>query len=153
MVETKIPQLIYEKNRGWFYLDLMNRVKENKTELEEEIKKCGCVIFTDGITWAFLELNSAQEGSEILFKEKLEPIRLVNVKENRYYKRKNCNYFNFFWKNDIEKLDEDFFKEIGLDISGDIETPPTEWYDLIKRIKDLVQEKKVEKEQEKTTVV
>lgn len=146
MVETKVPDLIY-KNSDWFYKDLKHQIKYNDFQLQAEISACGCVIFTDGITWSFLELNPSQDKDKKIFTEKLESIRLVNnILNDKYCERKDCKHFKISWKNNIETLDEEFFREIGLDISGDIKTPPDDWYKIIEQIKNLIQEIKNEKE-------
>lgn len=52
MVETKNPVIIKDET---FYQKLSDFVDANKSELLAEIRACKYVIFTDGITWMFLE--------------------------------------------------------------------------------------------------
>lgn len=52
MVETKNPVIIKDET---FYQKLSDFVDANKSEPLAEIRACKYVIFTDGITWMFLE--------------------------------------------------------------------------------------------------
>ena len=76
MVETKNPVIIKDET---FYQKLSDFVDANKSELLAEIRACKYVIFTDGITWMFLE----ERDGEI--KEKYPSITLVDFHQ-AYYK-------------------------------------------------------------------
>lgn len=80
MVETKKPIVI----NGERYRKLEESLEKYKSELYEEIKACGCVIYTDGITWMFLEI----EDDKIIESKKFETVCLVNLHEkiNKVYR-------------------------------------------------------------------
>lgn len=80
MVETKNPIIL----NGEKYRKLEESLHKYESELMEEIKACGCVIYTDGITWMFLEL----EDDKIVESKKYETICLVNLHEkiNKVYR-------------------------------------------------------------------
>ncbi len=79
MVETKNPAIIKDET---CYQKLSDFVDTNKSELLAEIRACKYVIFTDGITWMFLE----ERDGEI--KEKYPSITLVDFHQAYY----NTNY-------------------------------------------------------------
>lgn len=54
MVETKNPVFIRDET---CYQKLSDFVDANKSELLAEIRACKYAIFTDGITWMFLEIS------------------------------------------------------------------------------------------------
>lgn len=116
MVETKCPILPIFKKVGTYYEDLEKHIKNNEQELTAEIKACGCVLFTDGITWMFLVLN---ERNEIVEHTDFKAIRLVEQSSSHYNSRR------------IER-------------KVDIEKKLKEWNKLKETIKNLV-EKQVQR--------
>lgn len=80
MVETKNPII----TKGGKYRKLEEFIQKYESELFEEIKACGCVIYTDGITWMFLEI----ENDKIIESKNYETVRLVNLHEktNKVYR-------------------------------------------------------------------
>lgn len=115
MIETKNPVFLI-KDGNYYYRDLCDYISKNYHELEAEIKACRYVIFTDGITWMFLEMNSGK----ITESEKYKTIRLLNKFEA--YKKTNR-----------------ISVKHGIDISG-VEEKPAEWNELKQRIKELLKE-------------
>ena len=82
MVETKMPQTLRDVN---YYRPLQDTLKKADivSELRVEIKSCGTVIYTDGITWMFLCLD---KNDEIVERDKFETICLVDLnKKKKYY--------------------------------------------------------------------
>ena len=79
MVETKNPIII----SGVKYRKLEDSLEKYESELVEEIKSCGCVIYTDGITWMFLE----RQAGKIIESKKYRTVCLVNLHEkiNKVY--------------------------------------------------------------------
>lgn len=119
MVETKKPILLQD---GKYYKDLSDTINKNESELLAEISSCGHVIYTDGITWMFLEI----EGDRIVESKKYETVSLVD-KEGRYYKT-----------NKISIKRDEKYKDIG---KGKISVEPEEWNKLKKTITQLVCDK------------
>lgn len=80
MVETKNPIIINSEK----YRKLEESIPKYKNELSEEIKACGCVIYTDGITWMFLEI----ENDKIIESKNYKTVRLINLHErtNKVYR-------------------------------------------------------------------
>lgn len=80
MVETKNPVII----NGERYRKLEDTLLIYESELIEEIKACGCLIYTDGITWMFLEI----EAGKIIESKKYKKVCLVNLHEkvNKVYR-------------------------------------------------------------------
>lgn len=78
MVETKNPVFIKDET---VYRKLSDFVVDNKSELLAEISSCKYVIFTDGITWMFLE----ERDGEIIESNKYPSITLVDFHQ-AYYK-------------------------------------------------------------------
>lgn len=78
MVETKNLNVSGNK-----YRKLADYITSNRDELLAEIDSCGIVIFTDGITWMFLE----KENGEIVESKKYETIELAKLvnKINKTY--------------------------------------------------------------------
>lgn len=75
MVETKLPNIIEKEDGSLLYADdLSRRFKSYKSELSAEIKACGCVIFTDGFSWMFLE----ERDGNIIQSEQYKTICLLN---------------------------------------------------------------------------
>lgn len=124
MVETKCPIFLKEAR---YYRDLEDFIRDNKRELTAEIKSCGCVIFTDGITWMFLVLN---ERNEIAEHSDFEAIRLVEQYENYYKTRRSKR------KVDMKQIDLSVINSSGI---VDIEVEPQEWNKLKTTIKTLVE--------------
>lgn len=79
MVETKLPVFLKEGN-CYRPLEAYLGDKRICSELKAEINACGHVIFTDGITWMFLKLDSNENIEKMC-----EPIKLVEEHEP-YYK-------------------------------------------------------------------
>lgn len=75
MVETK--NLNVKENK---YRKLEDSIKENEEQLLAEIKSCKYVIYTDGVTWMFLENN---EG-KITQSEGYNTIELVELEKDTY---------------------------------------------------------------------
>lgn len=124
MVETKSPTFLEEVS---YYKKLEDSIKDNKDELIAEIKSCGCVIFTDGITWMFLFLD---EHNEIEERTEFEAIRLVELHE-KYYKTRRSER-----KVDIKQIDLSIINSSGI---VDIEGEPDDWSKLKTTIKTLVE--------------
>jgi len=81
MVETKMPRTLKD---GKCYRPLKDLLSERKIndELNTEIKSCGIVIFTDGISWMFLTQN---ENGELMSLPGYNTISFVTLK-GEYYK-------------------------------------------------------------------
>lgn len=79
MIETKNPIII----NGERYRKLEDSIANYESELYEEIKACGCLIYTDGITWMFLEI----EDDKIIESKKYKKVCLINLHEkiNKVY--------------------------------------------------------------------
>ena len=98
MIETKAPVL---HQGGHYYRNLRDYIDANYSELKAEIEACNHVIFTDGITWMFLEQN---EQGHIVESEKYPTIKLVD-EHKKYYKtdlitiKHNNNTVPFEWNN------------------------------------------------------
>ncbi|WP_129582136.1 hypothetical protein [Clostridium niameyense] len=127
MVETKCP--ILSLKGVSYYRDLEDYIRKNKCELTAEIKSCGCVIFTDGITWMFLVLN---ERNEIVEHSDFEAIRLVEQYESHYKTRRIKR------KVDMKQIDLSIINSSGI---VDIEVEPQEWNKLKTTIKKLVEKR------------
>ena len=78
MVETKNPVFIKDET---FYRKLSDFIVDNERELLAEISSCKYVIFTDGITWMFLEKGDG----EIIESKNYPSITLVDFHQ-AYYK-------------------------------------------------------------------
>lgn len=111
MIETKNPILIRDGN---YYRDLCDYISEYYHELKAEIETCGYVIFTDGLTWMFLEMNRGK----ITESEEYKTIRLVNKFES-YHKTNRISV------------------KYDIGISG-VEEEPAEWNELKQRINQLL---------------
>lgn len=123
MVETKNPVLIIREETH--YRDLSHYVIDNQTELRAEIEACGYVVFTDGITWMFLE----ERDGEIVESDTYGTIRLVNKFES-YYKTNRISM-----KYGIVQMDLSFMNEGVYDVAEE----PEEWNVLKNRITELLQ--------------
>lgn len=123
MVETKMPTILKEGER---YRPLKDKISENEEQLKVEINSCGIVIFTDGYTWMFLELD---DSGKIVNKH--DSICLLKL-GNKYY-----STFNAEIKKEIREVD---LSVIGLGIV-DIEDEPIEWEQLKTLIYQLIEEK------------
>lgn len=121
MIETKNPILIKDGNN---YADLSNYITNYYNELKAEIEACGYVIFTDGITWMFLELKNG----EITESEEYPTIRLVD-KGKSYYKTNEITV-----KHKTITIDLDFMN-LGV---FEVEAEPEEWNKLKQQINKLL---------------
>ena len=129
MVETKKP--IFLQN-GKYYRSLSDYISENEEELKCEIRSSGTIIFTDGITWMFLELD---KNDNIVESEKYKTVEFVEKFES-YYKANRI---------EIKKKQT----EVDLSIIGAdkiiVEAEPSEWANIKCMIKELIEEKKTER--------
>lgn len=128
MVETKLP--IFLKD-GEYYRALEDAINDSKDEIRAEIRACGTLIFTDGITWMFLCLNEKQE-----IVNELKPIKLVNFNGVTYYKTEGIEI-----KYDKFDIDLSFIDDSLRNI--EVEVPPNEWDTLKRTIHELVYRKMV----------
>lgn len=122
MIETKNPVLV--KKEDWYYRDLSDFIEENYNELKTEIRACGYVIFTDGITWMFLEMKN----DKIMESEKYKTIRLVSTSEP-YYKTKRISVREGTIKVDLNFMGAGVFY---------VEAKPAQWNELKQRIRKLL---------------
>lgn len=128
MVETKNPCIISKNNKskgtGYFYRSISDSIEDNENELLSEIQECGLVIYTDGLTWMFLE----EKDGKIIESEKYETLSLVNLGD-KYYKT-----------NKVEK--KNIEKEIDLTVIGigkvSVKDVPDEWEKIIDTIKEIL---------------
>lgn len=97
MIETKNPVVI----DGDRYRKLEDSLLTYKSELTAEIENCGYVIYTDGITWMFLEIINGQ----IVESEKYKTIRLITLHErvNKVYRFSTLSQTSE-WKNLIQNI-------------------------------------------------
>lgn len=123
MVETKNP--VFIKNET-FYRKLSDFVVDNTSELLAEISSCKYVIFTDGITWMFLE----ERDGKIMESNKYPSITLVDFHQ-AYYK---TNYVT-----PKEKRISVDLSMLGLGLQPAI-VEPDEWGKLKKQISDMLHE-------------
>lgn len=99
MVETKNP-IIVEGNK---YRKLEDSILSYENELLAEIKACRYLIYTDGITWMFLE----EEDGKIILNKKHDTIQLIDLceKKNKTYKFEK-QVVSTKWKNLINTIKE-----------------------------------------------
>lgn len=86
MVETKLPLFPQYKraSKGLYYCPLEKTINTFKDiELIHEINACGCVIYTDGITWMILENNQGKLSN----KKNYDPVKFVN--EYEYHSKRD----------------------------------------------------------------
>lgn len=126
MVETKLLKMLKE---GKCYTPLKYPLndKKIKTQLRAEIKSCGKVIYTDGITWMFLTLDG---NNQIVQLKGYDTICLLQLKD-KYY-----SAFEAENKQEVKHID---LSELGFE-EFDISTEPAEWLDLKKSIYNLIYE-------------
>lgn len=123
MIETKSPIILLE-NGKYYYKDLEGLIKNNNNQLKAEIESCGYVIFTDGITWMFLEMKDG----EIIESVDYPTIRLVNQFEP-YHKTNRI-----LKKTETKKID---LSCIGEGVC-EVEAEPQEWETLKQRVNELL---------------
>lgn len=121
MIETKKPKFLEE---GLYYRDLSDYIEDYRDELKAEIESCDYVIFTDGITWMFLEFKD----DKIIESVDYPTIRLVNQFES-YYKTNRISKKTETKTIDLSCIGEDVYE---------VEAEPREWETLKQRVNDLL---------------
>lgn len=125
MVETKEPIFLKEQT---YYRDLKDYIDKYKKQLKAQINSCGCVIFTDGITWMFL-VDNGEDG--IKEHPNYKTIQLLNMQSEKYYSTyKSTRKFS------ERQIDLSFIAPCLSNII--IKDAPQEWNILKARIKKLV---------------
>lgn len=131
MVETKLPNFPKYKraNEGEiYYCPLENTIEMHSSQLLCEINACQSVIYTDSITWMFLE-----EVNGKITEKKNTTIKLVNQEDKSLYRGHLVTE-----KNNIVTIDLSFI-DPSLE-NFDTVTVPTEWEELQTQIKELLEQ-------------